>query len=138
VTDVIRAEEITSVLLQELEGIEKVVEMTDIGYVIEVGDGVARAYGLQGAMASELLYFPQASERLGREFYGIALNLEMDSVGIVLLGPDQFVREGDEVRCTGRVVEVPVGKELLGRVVQPCRSTAGRQRSHHCQRIPPH
>ncbi len=56
----IRAEEITSVLLQELEGIEKVVEMTDIGYVIEVGDGVARAYGLQGAMASELLYFPQS------------------------------------------------------------------------------
>jgi F-type H+-transporting ATPase subunit alpha len=116
---VIRAEEITSVLLQELEAIEKVVEMTDIGYVIEVGDGVARAYGLQGAMASELLYFPQASERLGREFYGIALNLEMDSVGIVLLGPDQFVREGDEVRCTGRVVEVPVGKELLGRVINP-------------------
>ena len=115
----IRAEEITSVLLQELEAIEKVVEMTDIGYVIEVGDGVARAYGLQGAMASELLYFPQASERLGREFYGIALNLEMDSVGIVLLGPDQFVREGDEVRCTGRVVEVPVGKELLGRVINP-------------------
>jgi len=115
----IRAEEITSVLLQELEGIEKVVEMTDIGYVIEVGDGVARTYGLQGAMASELLYFPQASERLGREFYGIALNLEMDSVGIVLLGPDQFVREGDEVRCTGRVVEVPVGKELLGRIVNP-------------------
>ncbi len=115
----IRPEEITSVLLQELEGIEKVVEMTDIGYVIEVGDGVARAYGLQGAMASELLYFSQASERLGREFYGIALNLEMDSVGIVLLGADQFVREGDEVRCTGRVAEVPVGKELLGRVVNP-------------------
>lgn len=115
----IRAEEITNILLQELEGIEKVVEMTDIGYVIEVGDGVARAYGLQGAMASELLYFPQASERLGREFYGIALNLEMDSVGIVLLGPDQFVREGDEVRCTGRVVEVPVGKELLGRAINP-------------------
>ncbi len=115
----LRPEEIGAVLMQELQDIEKVVQMVDIGQVIEVGDGVARAYGIQGAMASELLYFPQASERLGREFYGIALSLEMDSVGIVLLGPDQMVREGDEVRCTGRVVEVPVGKELLGRTINP-------------------
>lgn len=113
----VRPEELTSVLVHELEQFEKEIQMVDVGYVIEVGDGIARAYGLQGAMASELLLFPEASEKLGREFYGVALSLELDSVGIVLFGPDQLVSEGDEVQCTGRIMEVPVGEELLGRVV---------------------
>lgn len=114
---VMRSQELTSVLMHELERYERKIELVDVGYVIEVGDGIARAYGLEGAMAGELLLFPEASKKLGREFFGLAFSLEMDSVGIVLFGPDRLVSEGDEVRCTGRILEVPVGMELLGRVV---------------------
>jgi F-type H+-transporting ATPase subunit alpha len=113
----LHARELASVLIHELEQYERETEFVDVGYVIEVGDGIARAYGLQNAMAGELLLFPRASRELGREFYGVVFSLEMDSVGIVLFGPDRLVNEGDEVRCTGRILEVPVGMELLGRVV---------------------
>lgn len=113
----VRPEEISSVLLRELEGFEKDIETTDVGNVIEVGDGVARAYGLGGVMAGEMVLFPAAGKIQGEEFYGIALSLETDSVGIVLFGDDRLVKEGDEVRSTGRIIEVPVGKALLGRVV---------------------
>lgn len=102
--------EITSVLKRELEKFHAELEMVDVGTVLEVGDGIARVYGLEGAMAGELVEFPG-------EVYGMVLNLDEDSVGVVLLGPDTEISEGDQVRCTGRIVEVPVGDALVGRVV---------------------
>jgi len=107
----IDVKEIASVLRREIEGFKPEEELRDIGVVLQVGDGVARVYGLSSVMAGELVEFPRSG------IHGIALNLEEHSVGVVLLGPDEAVEEGDEVRCTGRVASVPVGKELLGRVV---------------------
>ncbi len=107
----IDVQELTSVLRKEIEGFKPEEELKDVGIVLQVGDGVARVYGLSKVMASELVEFPRSG------IHGIALNLEEHSVGVVLLGPDEAVKEGDEVRCTGRVVSVPVGKGLLGRVV---------------------
>jgi len=102
--------EITSVLKQELENYRKEVHMVDVGTVLEVGDGIARVYGLEGAMASEVVEFSNGVR-------GIVLNLEEDSVGVILLGADVGISEGDLVRTTGRIIDVPVGKALLGRVV---------------------
>ncbi|MFQ5895109.1 MAG: F0F1 ATP synthase subunit alpha [Nitrospinota bacterium] len=106
----IRAEEISQIIQQQIEGFEAGLELAEVGQVVSVGDGIARLYGLEKAMAGELLAFPG-------DLYGMALNLEEDSVGAVLLGDDSHIKEGDEVRRTGRIVQVPVGKALLGRVV---------------------
>src|SRR5512146_1600640 len=106
----VRADEISSILRQQIGGFEEVVSAVNVGTVVEVGDGIARIHGLSGAMASELLEFP------GR-VRGLALNLEEESVGSVILGPFTDIREGDQVKSTGRIVEVPVGRELIGRVV---------------------
>src|SRR3982074_81484 len=106
----IRADEIARVLRGEIENYEKTVNVTETGSVISVGDGIARIYGLERVMAGELIEFPH-------NVAGIALNLEEDQVGAVLLGDYQELKEGDEVRRTGRIMSVPVGDALIGRVV---------------------
>jgi F-type H+-transporting ATPase subunit alpha len=113
----IRPEEITAVLQRELEsGFETDLQMVDVGTVLEVGDGIARVYGLQGAKAGELLEFP-VSPVTGLPTMGIALNLEEDNVGVVIAGDYDHITEGATVKTTGRIADVPVGKALLGRVV---------------------
>ncbi|HTP86945.1 MAG TPA: F0F1 ATP synthase subunit alpha [Bryobacteraceae bacterium] len=107
---VIRADEITRVLRSEIENYESAVNVTETGSVISVGDGIARIYGLENVMAGELIEFPH-------NVAGIALNLEEDQVGAVLLGESQEIKEGDEVRRTRRIMSVPVGEALIGRVV---------------------
>jgi F-type H+/Na+-transporting ATPase subunit alpha len=106
----IKSEEISSIIKEKIKGFEQRVDVKEMGYVIQVGDNIAKVYGLQGAMAGELLEFPGG-------VYGVALNLEEDSVGAVLLGEDTGIREGDPVKRTGRIAEVPVGEALVGRVV---------------------
>ena len=106
----LRPEEITSVLKQEIEGFETRATVEDVGTVLNVGDGISRVYGLRTAMAGELVEFESGVR-------GMALNLEEENVGVVLLGDDTLVREGELVRRTGRIVEVPVGDELVGRVI---------------------
>ncbi len=104
--------DIVSVIKEQIKQFGSTVTMVDVGAVIEVGDGVARIHGLRGAKYNELLEFPNG-------IMGLALNLEEDNVAAVILGDFSHIKEGDEVRCTGRVVEVPVGDELIGRVVDP-------------------
>ncbi len=106
----IRADEITRVLREEIENYERAVNVAETGFVISVGDGIARVYGLETVMAGELVEFPHNEA-------GIALNLEEDQVGVVLLGDYTEIKEGDEVRRTGRIMSVPVGEALVGRVV---------------------
>ncbi|MBI5044198.1 MAG: F0F1 ATP synthase subunit alpha [Nitrospirae bacterium] len=106
----IKAEEISEIIKRQLAEFEKEIEVKEVGTVLMVGDGIAKAYGLENVMASELLEFPGG-------VYGIALNLEEDNVGVVLLGEDKNIKEGDVVKRTGRIVEVPVGDAIVGRVV---------------------
>ena len=106
----LRPEEISTVIKEQIKKYENHLEISDFGTVIQVGDGIARVYGLENCMAGELLEFPG-------EVYGMALNLEEDNVGTVILGSDKHIKEGDIVKPTGRVVEVPVGDGLIGRVV---------------------
>ena len=106
----LRPEEISSIIKEQIKKYENKLELTDVGTVTQVGDGISRVHGLENCMAGELLEFPG-------QVYGMALNLEADSVGAVLLGSDENIKEGDTVKRTGRIVEVPVGNALLGRVV---------------------
>ena len=106
----IKPEEITSIIKQEIQKYEKKIETVDSGTIIQIGDGIARVYGLNECMAGELLEFPNS-------VYAMALNLEQDNVGCVLLGSEKGIKEGDIVKRTGRVVEVPVGENIVGRVV---------------------
>lgn len=106
----IRPEEISAILQQQIERYQSGVEVSNVGSVIYVGDGIARVYGLQGAMAGELLEFTGGT-------YGMVLNLEEDNVGAVLLGDYNHIKEGDVVKATGRIMEVPTGRAMLGRVV---------------------
>ncbi|WP_067728533.1 F0F1 ATP synthase subunit alpha [Oceanobacillus damuensis] len=108
----INAEEISTLIKQQIENFDTDIEVSDVGTVIEIGDGIARAHGLENAMAGELLEFSNG-------VMGLAQNLEESNVGIVILGPYTGIKEGDEVRRTGRIMQVPVGDELLGRVVNP-------------------
>ncbi|MFD2761003.1 F0F1 ATP synthase subunit alpha [Lentibacillus juripiscarius] len=108
----IKAEEISSLIKQQIENFDSDIEVSDVGTVIEIGDGIARAHGLDDAMAGELVEFSNG-------VMGMAQNLEESNVGIVILGPYADIKEGDEVRRTGRVMQVPVGEDLLGRVVNP-------------------
>ena len=108
----IRSDDITSILRSAIEGFDATVESRSVGTVVEVGDGIARIYGLEGALASELLEFPNGIR-------GMALNLEEETVGAVILGDYTSIKEGDTVKTTGSVVEVPVGAALIGRVVDP-------------------
>ncbi|MEW6459459.1 MAG: F0F1 ATP synthase subunit alpha [Bacillota bacterium] len=108
----LRPEEISSIIRQQIEKYEVQVEVTDVGTVIQIGDGVARVYGLEDCMYSELLEFPGGT-------LGMALNLEEDNIGCVILGPYLHIKEGDVVKRTGRIASVPVGDALIGRVVNP-------------------
>ena len=108
----IKAEEISSLIKQQIENYDAVVQVTDVGTVIEVGDGIARAHGLDNVMSGELVEFENG-------VMGLAQNLEENNVGIVILGPYTDIHEGDQVKRTGRIMEVPVGEALLGRVVNP-------------------
>jgi F-type H+-transporting ATPase subunit alpha len=107
----IRPAEISEILKQQIAGFDADANVAEVGTVLSVGDGIARVYGLQNVMAGELVEFPSAGLK------GMALNLETDNVGIVIFGDDSAVREGDTVSRTGDIVQVPVGKGLLGRVV---------------------
>lgn len=106
----LRPEEISSIIKQQIERYETAVDIVDVGTVIQVGDGIARVYGLEKAMAGELLEFPD-------NVFGMAMNLEEDNIGCVILGSFRGIKEGDQVKRTGRIVEVPVGEALIGRVV---------------------
>ncbi len=106
----IRPEEISALIKEKIQNYDQQIRSDDVGYVISVGDGIAMVQGIDKAMSSELLEFPHG-------VMGMVQNLEEDHIGVVLLGNDSEIREGDEVRRTGRIVEVPVGDELLGRVV---------------------
>jgi len=108
----VRAEEISSIIRERIEKFTQPVTSINVGTIVEVHDGIARIYGLSGAMAGEMLEFSNGS-------YGLALNLEEETVGAVILGTEEGLKEGDEVRTTGRIVDVPVGDELVGRVVNP-------------------
>ena len=108
----IKASEITSILKQQIKDFDSKSEVSEIGQVLSVGDGIARIYGLDNVQAGEMVEFPGGIR-------GMALNLEEDNVGAVIFGSDRDIREGDTVKRTGDIVSVPVGKELLGRVVDP-------------------
>ena len=110
--DAIRADEISKIIRQQIEGYDTSLEISEVGTVIQTGDGIAEIYGLERVMAGELLELPH-------EVAGIALNLEEDKVGAVLFGDYEHIKEGDEVRRTKRIMSVPVGEEIIGRVVDP-------------------
>jgi F-type H+-transporting ATPase subunit alpha len=106
----IKADEISSIIKEKIKGFDKRVDVSETGSVIQVGDGIAKVYGLDGTMAGEMLEFPG-------NLFGIALNLEEDNVGAVLMGDDTGIKEGDPVKRTGRIAEIPVGEALAGRVI---------------------
>jgi F-type H+-transporting ATPase subunit alpha len=106
----LKTEEISALLKKQITDFEKRVDVSEVGAVIKVGDGIARVYGLEKCMASELLEFPNG-------VYGMALNLEEDAVGSVLFGEDRLIKEGDIVKRTGKIMEVPAGEAMVGRVV---------------------
>src|SRR5512137_401477 len=105
-----KGQDIVSVLKQQIEQFGMAVTMTDVGTVVEVGDGIARMHGLSGCKYNELLEFPN-------KIMGVALNLEEDAVSAIIMGDYSQIKEGDEVKTTGRIAEVPVGDALIGRVV---------------------
>ena len=108
----IRSEEISNIIQTQIENFGRETTVTEIGTVLEVGDGIARVYGLENVLAGELVKFPH-------DIVGMALNLEEDNVGIVIFGDDRKIKEGDEVSRTERITEVPVGENLIGRVLNP-------------------
>ena len=106
----LKPEEISSIIKNQIKNYENKIKLTDTGSVLSVGDGIASVYGLENAMSGELLEFPG-------NIFGMALNLEEEVVGAVILGDDTDIKEGDIVKRTGRIVEVPVGDAMIGRVV---------------------
>src|SRR6202035_1072863 len=106
----IQPSEISAILKREIQNFDAEAEVTEVGQVLSVGDGIARIYGLDNVEAGEMVEFPGGIR-------GMALNLESDNVGVVIFGDDSGIKEGDTVKRTNAIVEVPVGKELLGRVV---------------------
>src|ERR1044072_8609241 len=106
----IQPAEISAILKREIQNFGAEAEVSEVGQVLSVGDGIARVYGLDNVQAGEMVEFPGAIR-------GMALNLETDNVGVVICGDDRSIKEGDPVKRTGAIVEVPVGKGLLGRVV---------------------
>ena len=118
----IKAEEISEIIKRQLQGYEAEIDLKETGRVIEVGDGIARIYGLEKALAGELLEFPGG-------VFGLVLNLEADNVGAVLLGSDTLIKEGDPVTRTKRIAQVPEGEALTRRVVNgPGQPAAGQGR----------
>ena len=108
----IKAAEIADIIRRQIEGLESTIDMSEVGTVISVGDGIARIYGLDGVMAGELIELPH-------DVYGLALNLEDDNVGCVLMGEVHLIQEGDEAKRTKRILDIPVGPGMVGRVVDP-------------------
>ena len=108
----IKIEEISSFIKEQIKKYEGVLETKEVGTVIRVGDGIALIHGLDNAMYGELLEFPN-------DVYGMVLNLDPNSVGAILFGNSELIKEGDPVKCTKRILEVPVGDELIGRVIDP-------------------
>jgi F-type H+-transporting ATPase subunit alpha len=106
----IKADEISKIIREQIGSYAVEVDVAEVGSVVSIGDGIARVHGVERAMAGEMLEFPHG-------VFGIALNLEEDGVGTVLLGEYKEIKEGDTVKRTGRIISVPVGEELLGRVV---------------------
>ena len=125
----IRSDEIISIIKSSIDHFDETSETRTVGTVVEVGDGIAQIFGLQDALSSELLEFPGG-------VMGLALNLEEETVGAVILGDTSAIKEGDTVRTTGRVVEVPVGDELLGRVVTPLGVPLDGKGDHRTRRRP--
>src|SRR5258708_7462962 len=107
-----RADEIASVLQAEIEQYQSQIDVREVGRVLEVGDGIARVYGLSGVMSGEMVQFPNGTT-------GLAFNLEENSVGVIILGDYLQITEGDEVKSTGKLLSVPVGEAMIGRVVDP-------------------
>src|SRR5580692_177282 len=108
-----KADEIASVLTKEIEEYRPELEAREVGRVLEVGDGIARVYGLSGVMSGEMVEFTRTGVR------GLAFNLEENSVGVIILGECLEISEGDEVKALGELLRVPVGDEMIGRVVNP-------------------
>ena len=108
----IKAEEISALIKEQIQNYDNKLSVEEIGTVTYVGDGIARAHGLENAMSGELLEFSNGS-------YGMAQNLESNDVGIIVLGEFESIREGDKVKRTGKIMEVPVGENMIGRVVNP-------------------
>src|SRR5438128_1504432 len=108
-----KADEIVSVLQTEIEQYRSKLDAREVGRVLEVGDGIARVYGLSGVMAGEMVEFTKAGVR------GVAFNLEENSVGVIILGDYLEIAEGDDVRATGQLLSIPVGDALIGRVIDP-------------------
>ena len=108
----VRPDEVTAILRKQLSGFEKEVDVYDVGTVLQVGDGIARVYGLSKVMASELVEFPHG-------VFGMALNIEEDNVGCVLFGESAYIKEGDSAKRTNRLASMPVGEQMLGRVITP-------------------
>src|SRR5881296_1001031 len=106
----IKADEISKIIREQIGSYAVAVDVAEVGSIVSIGDGIARVHGIENAMAGEMIEFP-------RGVYGIALNLEEESVGTVLLGDFSEIKEGDTVKRTGRIISVPVGDEMLGRVV---------------------
>src|SRR5436190_15656097 len=106
----IKADEITKLIREQIENYESKIAVDEVGTIISLGDGIARVHGLDKVMAGELLAFPH-------DLAGVAMNLEEDQVGVVLLGDYTEIKEGDEVKRTGRIMSVPVGDAMIGRVV---------------------
>src|SRR3972149_12338841 len=124
-------DEIASVIQREIEQYQSRIDVREVGRVLEVGDGIARVYGLSGVMSSEMVEFPSG-------VHGLAFNLEESSVGVIILGDYLTIKEGDEVRSTGRLLSVPVGDPVLGRVIDPLGNPLdGRGPIHTTQRRPP-
>src|SRR5262245_60510699 len=109
----LRADEIVSILSERITGAQTGVAAREVGRVLEVGDGIARVYGLSTAMAGEMIDFPKANVK------GVAFNLEETSVGVIILGDYLGIAEGDEARSTGELLSVPVGDAVIGRVIDP-------------------
>src|ERR671935_75873 len=107
-----RSSDITDIIKAQIKSFEGKAESVDVGTVVEIGDGIARIHGLAGCLASELLDF-------GHDTFGLAFNLEEDTVSAIILGEYDAIKEGDEVKTTGRIIETPAGPELIGRVVDP-------------------
>src|SRR3989338_4449416 len=108
----LKPEEVTQAIQKEIQKYESKLQMESVGYVLQVGDGIARVYGLEDVMASELVQFADGTR-------GLALNLEPDNVGVVIFGSDKNIKEGQEVKRTGKIIEIPVGAGLNGRVINP-------------------
>ena len=108
----LRPDEISALIKEQIKHFDDVIELKDVGTVMTVGDGVSLIHGLDNAMLGELLAFPN-------DVYGMVMNLDEDCVGAVLLGSESTIKEGDEVKRTGKIMEIPVGDEMLGRVVNP-------------------